>query len=67
MLFLVFSLAYTEPHRNHECFLGTCLVHVDHVVLTVRCNLLQELTKLRIINIEGIDKPETAAVAAFSC
>jgi len=43
---------------------GTCLVHVDHVVLTVCCNLLQELTKLRITNIEGIDKPETAAVAA---
>ena len=43
---------------------GTCLVHVDHVVLTVCCNLLQELTKLRITNIEGIDKPETAVVAA---
>lgn len=37
---------------------------MGHVVLTVSCNLLQELTKLRITNIEGIDKPQAAAVAA---
>jgi hypothetical protein len=41
---------------------GVCLN--EHVLLTVCCNLLQELTKLRITNLEGIDKPQTAAVAA---
>lgn len=32
--------------------------------LTVCCDNFQELTKLRITKIEGIDKSETVAVAA---
>jgi len=41
----------------------SCVSGILHVFL-LYCNHFQELTKLRITNIEGIDKPETVAIAA---
>lgn len=58
-LFIVLRVCCTLFSKEAIFFLVICSFHQYSY-----CNHFQELTKLRITNIEGIDKSEAVAVAA---